>query len=73
MLDYWYQTAGLFWYYYSKVFTVAFLPVVGRFFLILHSHCCNALCKPAATELKSKNAHGLSRSLFTDSFFDFSF
>ena len=35
-----------------------------------------ALCKPAATELKSKNAHGLSdlsRSLCTDSFFDFSF
>ena len=35
-----------------------------------------ALCKPAATELKSKNAHGLSqmqRSLFTDPFFDFFF
>ena len=23
-LDYWYQIAGLFWYYYSKVFTVTF-------------------------------------------------
>ena len=32
-----------------------------------------ALCKPAATELKSKNAHGVSRSLFTDSFFDIVF
>ena len=35
-----------------------------------------ALCKPAATELKSKNAHGvsdLSRSLFTDPFFDIVF
>ena len=32
------------------------------------------LCEPAATELKSKNAHGLSDfllSLFTDPFFDF--
>ena len=28
-LDFWYQTAGLFWYYYSKVFTVAFLPNVS--------------------------------------------
>ena len=38
--------------------------------------CCIALCKPAATELKSKNAHGVSlmqRSLFTDPFFDFFF
>ena len=35
-----------------------------------------ALCKPAATERKSKNTHGLSqmqRSLFTDLFFDFYF
>ena len=35
-----------------------------------------ALCEPAATELKSKNAHGISdflRNLFTDSFFDFRF
>ena len=35
-----------------------------------------ALCEPAATELESKNTHGLSqmqRSLFTDLFFDFSF
>ena len=23
-LDHWYQIAGLFWYYYSKVFTVTF-------------------------------------------------
>ena len=43
-LDSWYQTAELFWYYYSKVFTVAFLSVVGRCFLILSSkldllHC----------------------------------
>ena len=33
-----------------------------------------ALCEPAATELESKNTHGLSqmqRSLFTDLFFDF--
>ena len=43
-------------------------------FFILHSNCCIALCKPAATELESKNAHGVSdflRSLYTDSFFDF--
>ena len=26
--------------------------------IILHFHCCIALCKPAATELKSKNTHG---------------
>ena len=35
-----------------------------------------ALCEPAATELESKNTHGLSqmqRSLFTDLFFDFRF
>ena len=37
-----------------------------------------ALCKPAATELKSKNAHGLSQMFhhgvfYTDSFFDLSF
>ena len=37
-----------------------------------------ALCKPAATELKSKNAHGLSRMFhhgvfYTDPFFDFFF
>ena len=31
----------------------------GRRTLFLHSTCCIALCKPAATELKSKNAHGL--------------
>ena len=30
-----------------------------------------ALCKPAATELKSKNAHGVS--LFSDPFFDIVF
>ena len=37
-----------------------------------------ALCEPAATELKSKNAHGPSRMshhgvFYTDSFFDLSF
>ena len=35
-----------------------------------------ALCEPAATELESKNTHGVSdllRSLFTDLFFDFRF
>ena len=40
--------------------------------VILHSICSIALCKPAATELKSKNTHGVSdllRSLFTDLFF----
>ena len=34
-----------------------------------------ALCEPAATELKSKNAHGLhgcNGVFFTDSLFDFS-
>ena len=44
--------------------------------VILHSICSMALCKPAATELKSKNTHGVSdllRSLFTDLFFDFFF
>ena len=44
--------------------------------VILHSICCVALCEPAATELKSKNTHGVSdllRSLFTDLFFDFFF
>ena len=41
MLDFWYQAAGLFWYYYSKVFTVAFLsevwvePLVPRCFTFL--------------------------------------
>ena len=30
-------------------------------------YCCNALCEPAATELKSKNAHGVSRFI-TESF-----
>ena len=37
MLDSWYQIAGLFWYYYSKVFTVAFRSVVERCFYILNS------------------------------------
>ena len=35
--------------------------------VILHSICSMALCEPAATELESKNTHGLSqmqRSLF---------
>ena len=44
--------------------------------VILHSICSMALCKPAATELESKNTHGVSdllRSLFTDLFFDFFF
>ena len=45
--------------------------------VILHSICCVALCEPAATELKSKNTHGVSRIyhgvFYTDSFFDFSF
>ena len=44
--------------------------------VILHSICCVALCEPAATELESKNTHGVSdllRSLFTDLFFDFVF
>ena len=49
----------------------------GRRTLFLHSHCCLALCEPAATELKSKNAHGASRIFngvfYTDSFFDFLF
>ena len=49
----------------------------GRRTLFLHSHCCLALCEPAATELKSKNAHGASRIFngvfYTDSFFDLSF
>ena len=43
--------------------------------LTLNSICHNSSCEPAATELKSKNAHGLSqmqRSLFTDLFFDLS-
>ena len=44
MLDSWYQIAGLFWYFYSKVFTVVFLAVVELRFLILSSkldllHC----------------------------------
>ena len=42
--------------------------------VILHSICCMALCEPAATELESKNTHGVSdllRSLLTDLFFDF--
>ena len=40
--------------------------------VILHSICSIALCEPAATELESKNTHGVSdllRSLFTDLFF----
>ena len=44
--------------------------------VILHPICSMALCKPAATELESKNTHGVSdllRSLFTDLFFDFFF
>ena len=44
--------------------------------VILHSICSIALCEPAATELESKNTHGVSdllRSLFTDLFFDFFF
>ena len=32
--------------------------------VILHSICCNALCQPAATELKSKNTHGVSRIFY---------
>ena len=50
---------------------------VGRRTLFLHSHCCIALCEPAATELESKkrsrNITDLSRSLYTDPFFDFFF
>ena len=44
--------------------------------VILHSICSMALCEPAATELESKNTHGVSdllRSLFTDLFFDLYF
>ena len=44
--------------------------------VILHSICSIALCEPAATELESKNTHGVSdllRSLFTDLFFDLYF
>ena len=40
--------------------------------VILHSICSMALCEPAATELESKNTHGVSdllQSLFTDLFF----
>ena len=36
-LDHWYQIAGLFWYYYSKVFTEASLSVVEPRFYILSS------------------------------------
>ncbi len=44
MLDSWYQIAALFWYYYSKFFTAAFLAVVELHFYILSSkldllHC----------------------------------
>ena len=51
----------------------------GRRTLFLHSKLLirfAALCKPAATELESKNAHGISdffRSLLTDPFFDLFF
>ena len=41
-------------------------------FFILHSNCCIALCEPAATELESKNAHGISR-IFSESFHGFVF
>ena len=49
--------------------------------VILHSICSIALCKPAATELKSKNTHGVSliyygvfsRICFFDFFFDLYF
>ena len=44
--------------------------------VILHSICSLALCEPAATELKSKNAHGYliyHGVFYTDSFFDFRF
>ena len=45
--------------------------------LFLHFHCCMALCKPAATELKIKKRSRIARIFFgvfyTDSFFDFFF
>ena len=34
-LDSWYQTAVLFWYYYSKVFTVAFLLAKSFYFRLI--------------------------------------
>ena len=43
------------------------IGLIGRIF-ILHSHRCIALCKPAATELESKNAHGVSPDLFRSLF-----
>ena len=44
-----------------KNWKLAFPSAVECCFFILHSHCCLALCEPAATELKSKNAHGSHR------------
>ena len=43
-----------------------FRTLIGRIerIFILHSHRCIALCKPAATELESKNAHGVSPIYF---------
>ena len=58
-LDFWYQTAGLFWYYYSKVFTVAFLSVVGRCFLILHSNWL-AAWRSVSLRLQSLNQKTLT-------------
>ena len=49
-------------------------PKVVSSFLTLNSICCMALCESAATELESKNAHGISPiffGVFTDPFFDF--
>ena len=37
-------------------------------FFILHSHCCMALCEPAATELKSKKRSRNISGFFSESF-----
>ena len=33
-------------------------------YIIGRQYCCMALCEPAATELESKNAHGISPIFF---------
>ena len=51
------------WKKREYIFFRTLIGRIGRIF-ILHSHRCIALCKPAATELESKNAHGVSPIYF---------
>ena len=57
---------------YSK----AYLYSYSNNIYVVRQYCCMTLCEPAATELKIKKRSRIARmqrSLFTDSFFDFSF